>query len=323
LPASLRAGLALELHVVVEGDRLGADEALLEVAVDDAGRLRRGRARADRPGARFFRADGEVGLQAEELVAGADDAVEAGLGEAEAREEFLLLFVGSCATRISILPEITTAAPFGRACVRRRCRELGVARRGGLVLVDVADVEDGLGRQQLSILKGLLILGTSIFARRAGLPARAAASAFDQGERLPCFLVAARAFFSTFRASRGCRDRRASARSRWTRSRPERIDLAVDVDDVVVVEAAHDVGDGVDFADVGEELVAEALALAAPGRGPAMSTKFMRVGDDLLRAGDLRQRRGADRARRRRRRSARWCRTDSSPPAPPPCGSAR
>ena len=41
----------------------------------------------------------------------------------------------------------------------------------------------------------------------------------------------------------------------------DRVDPALDVDDVVVLEAAHHVGDGVDLADVGQELVAEALAL--------------------------------------------------------------
>src|SRR5690606_28062892 len=40
-----------------------------------------------------------------------------------------------------------------------------------------------------------------------------------------------------------------------------RIDGAGDVDDVVVLEAAHDVGDGGDLADMGQELVAEPLAL--------------------------------------------------------------
>ena len=41
-----------------------------------------------------------------------------------------------------------------------------------------------------------------------------------------------------------------------------RIDFACDMDDVVVVKAAHDVDDGVGFADVGEELVAQAFAFA-------------------------------------------------------------
>ena len=36
-----RAGLAARLDVVVVGDGLGADEAALEIGMDDAGRLRR------------------------------------------------------------------------------------------------------------------------------------------------------------------------------------------------------------------------------------------------------------------------------------------
>ena len=39
------------------------------------------------------------------------------------------------------------------------------------------------------------------------------------------------------------------------------IDLAVDVDDVGVIEHADDLGDGLGLADVGEELVAQAFAL--------------------------------------------------------------
>ena len=52
----------------------------------------------------------------------------------------------------------------------------------------------------------------------------------------------------------------------------DRVDLAGDVDHVLVVEAAHDVDDRVGLADVGEELVAQALALDAPATRPAMST---------------------------------------------------
>ena len=48
------AGLALQADVVVEGDGLGADEALLKVGVDDAGGLRGGVALVDRPGARLL-----------------------------------------------------------------------------------------------------------------------------------------------------------------------------------------------------------------------------------------------------------------------------
>ena len=87
LPASLRAGLAAELDEIVIGDRLGADEAALEVGVDLARRFRRLGAAVHRPGARFLRAGGEEGDEAEQLVAGVDHAGEPGLVEAEVGEE--------------------------------------------------------------------------------------------------------------------------------------------------------------------------------------------------------------------------------------------
>ncbi len=45
----------------------------------------------------------------------------------------------------------------------------------------------------------------------------------------------------------------------------DRVDLAGHVDHVVVLEAAHHVDDGVGLADVGQELVAQAFALAGAG----------------------------------------------------------
>ena len=66
----------------------------------------------------------------------------------------------------------------------------------------------------------------------------------------------------------------------------QRIDAALDMGDVVVLEAAHDMGDRVAFADIGEELVAEPLALrrAAHQAGDVDEGEAGR--DDLLRAGD-------------------------------------
>src|SRR5436309_1679810 len=60
-----RAGLAAEAYVVAEGDGLGADEALLEIGVDDAGGFGRAGADGDGPGAGFLGSGGEVGLQPE------------------------------------------------------------------------------------------------------------------------------------------------------------------------------------------------------------------------------------------------------------------
>ena len=66
-----------------------------------------------------------------------------------------------------------------------------------------------------------------------------------------------------------------------------RVDAALGVDDVVVVVGADDVQDRVGLADVGQELVAEALALVRAGDEPGDVVDLDRVGDDV---------RGADRA---------------------------
>ena len=65
------------------------------------------------------------------------------------------------------------------------------------------------------------------------------------------------------------------------------IDLAVDVDDVLVAEEAHDLGDRVGLADVGEELVAEALALARALHEARDVDELDGRGHDPLRVDDL------------------------------------
>ncbi len=45
-------------------------------------------------------------------------------------------------------------------------------------------------------------------------------------------------------------------------------------------------GDGIDFTDIGQELVAQPSPFEAPRTRPAMSTKVSRVGNDLLGARD-------------------------------------
>src|SRR3954470_16701574 len=83
-----RAGFALERHVIRIGDRLGPDKTLLEIGMDHARRLRCLGALRDRPGASLLRSHCEVGEQAQELVPGADDAVQPRLVEPDRLEVF-------------------------------------------------------------------------------------------------------------------------------------------------------------------------------------------------------------------------------------------
>ena len=86
------AGFATQGDIVGIGDGLGADKALFEIGMDHAGSRRPLGAAVDGPGARFLWPYGEIGNEVEQLVAGADQAVEAGLFEAERIEELGELF---------------------------------------------------------------------------------------------------------------------------------------------------------------------------------------------------------------------------------------
>ncbi|MCY1171975.1 hypothetical protein D9M73_121010 [compost metagenome] len=66
----------------------------------------------------------------------------------------------------------------------------------------------------------------------------------------------------------------------------DRIDLAFDMGDVVILEAAQHMHDRVDFADIAEELVAEAFALGRAAHQPGNVDKAQLRLDDLLRSRD-------------------------------------
>src|SRR5690348_5035876 len=88
-----RALITAERDVIVVGDRLGADEAALEVGVDDPRRLRRRVADVDRPGADLLRPGREVGLQPEQPERGADEPREPGFGLPHLGEEERAVFL--------------------------------------------------------------------------------------------------------------------------------------------------------------------------------------------------------------------------------------
>src|SRR5690606_23479158 len=80
-PGILALGFTAVTQQVLPPDDLSFDEPALEVTVNHAGGFRCSRALTHRPCAHFFLPGGEVRLQTEQLVSGADHGVEAGLFE--------------------------------------------------------------------------------------------------------------------------------------------------------------------------------------------------------------------------------------------------
>ena len=144
----------LELGEVFEGVDFGADEAAFEVGVDDAGGLGGGGADGDWPGADFFFAGGEVGLEAEEFVGAAGNGGESGFFEAEGFEHFFLLGLGHEGEFAFDLgaDRDNFAAFFGGV----GADALGHgALAVEIVFVDVHDVEDLFGGDEAEVFEGL------------------------------------------------------------------------------------------------------------------------------------------------------------------------
>ena len=158
----------------------------------------------------------------------------------------------------------------------------------GVLLVDVADVEHRLGGQQLRLRE----VPRFLFVLRLGQPRRLAFA--QQLQRLAedgagdlRFLVAGLAALDE--VGDALLQALEVGEQQLGLDRlgvGDRIDPVLDMLDVVILEAAQDVDDGVDLADVGEELVAEALALrrALHQAGDVDEGELGR--DDLGRAGD-------------------------------------
>jgi outer membrane receptor protein involved in Fe transport len=283
------AGLAAVLDEVIKADGLGADEALLEVGMDDGRGLRRGRAALHGPGADFLDPGGEVGLQAQQLVGGADDAVQARLVQAQVGEEGVAVLVLELAQ--FLLDGGRDRHHLGALAQRPRTHGVQVRVVAEAVLEHVGDVHHRLERQQEQVAdRGAVLVGQPQRARRlAGV--QPGAHPRQHLDPRPGVLVAG--LGGALGALQRLVDRFQVRQRQLGVDRldvGDRVDPVADVDHVVVLEAAHHVGDRVDFADVREELVAQALAAGGAGDQAGDVDELDRGRDHLLRLDDFGQR---------------------------------
>ena len=153
-------------------------------------------------------------------------------------------------------------ATIGAFCDLRVFGQLVQQRVVGETAVrDVGDEHGRLGGDQAQRLDQQHFVGVQAHrAHRLGV-VQVRHHAFHDGQQLGRVLVA-RAGFLVFAVDRFFHGAHVGQRQFGLDDFDivERVDLAGHVDHVVIFEAAHDVDDGVGFADVRQELVAQALA---------------------------------------------------------------
>ena len=167
---------------------------------------------------------------------------------------------------------------------------MGIAG-GRRTFLDIADIEHGLGGQQLRGLEHPQLLLVLDLHQPRGLAFAQQLQRLTQhlGHQLG-FLVALRGLllrgrhplFEAFKV----RQHQLGLDRVGIRNR---IDAVVDVLDIVIFETAQHVDDGVDLADIAEELVAKAFALAGPAHEAGDVDEGQLGRDDLLATRNRRQ----------------------------------
>ena len=134
---------------IIIGNDLGPDETTLEIGMDNGGGLRCGRTDSHRPGPDLFYPGGEVGLQMQQLVAGANHPVQSGLLQSHLGQELGLVLVFELGKlRLDRRTHGHDLGPF-RLCMGAHRVQVGVVLEA--VIVDIGDVKRALDGQQVQI----------------------------------------------------------------------------------------------------------------------------------------------------------------------------
>ena len=271
LDGSIVEVVGLEVAVA---DDAGTDETALEIAVDLTGSLRGLGALADGPCAALLLAVGQEGDEAQQVVAGGDEVVEAaGLDAHLGEEGFLLLggVVGDVLLGLGADGDVTCTLFLG-ACSHQRDVLVVFDALHQVVLAHVAGVEDGLAAQQAHLVEHGLLLGVALVE----VEAAGGLAAFQMSSKLlqPCSLgggsLVVAALCSLGHPACAVLNDLEVGEDQLIVDGVDVRDgvhgfglghILHDMDDVVVVKATHHMDDGVALADVAEEFVAEACAL--------------------------------------------------------------
>ena len=222
-----------------------------------------------RPRPHFLFAGGEIGLQPQQFVGAADHAVQARLIEPQVLEELGAVFVFQL--RDLRLDGRAHRDHDGAFLLRPRPHGVEVRIVGESGFIDVGDVHDGLERQQVQLAQVLaVILGERHGARRRVLSSRCACNFTSRSRAgIGLLVTALDGLAGTIHGLVDAGEIRKSQFGIDHVNVGDRIDATGHMHDVVVDEAAHHVRDRVGLADMRQELVAQALALAMrlpPGR---------------------------------------------------------
>ena len=253
-----------EFFEVGEGVDFSADEAPFEVGVNDTRGLRGGGTYGNGPSADFFFTGCKVRMQAQEVIGCVGDGFEGGFFEAQGFEHFQAFAVGHGGEFGFDLGADGNdlRAFFGGVLTHLHA---GRALAFEVIFIDIHDVEHALAGDEAQLLELLELIGV------IELDGSGRVALLKHGKKFAKDFVAGDVFgLTTLGRTLGFADGAFDALEVGEGKFDvddfdiaEGINAAADVEDFFAPgcfgEAADDLKDGIDFADVGEKLVAEAF----------------------------------------------------------------
>ena len=250
---------------ILEGDDLGTDEATLEVGVDLAGGLGSLGATLDGPCTALVGAGGQEAAQAQQSVAGLDQAIQTGLGNAQLLHEHGLL-VGIVQLGNVGLQLGADGQALGTLGVGQSLNGAEVAVVVGLVdlvLAEVGHIDGLLQGQQIALGDDCELLGVvGVGAGQLALVQVLQQAGQQSGLGGELLVAALHGLLALVDAALHHLDVGHDQLQVDDVDVTQRIGAALHMGDIAVLEAADNMDDGVGGADVGQELVAQTLALA-------------------------------------------------------------
>ena len=219
----------------------------------------------DGPGPALVLAAGEVGDEAQQGVAGLHQPVQAALADAQVLQEHgLLLALQLGDLRLQLGAHGDDLGPLGPGPLRYLPVVGGSLGVGEALLVQVGGVDDGLEGEQVAggdDRPGVVVAAVGPGGIAVVEPGEQALEDLHLAEEL---LVALGGLLGLVNAPLHHLHVGHDELQVDDVDVPDGVRSALHVDDVLVVEAAHHMDDGVGLPDVGEELVAQALAPGGP-----------------------------------------------------------
>jgi tetratricopeptide (TPR) repeat protein len=280
---------AAERDQIFEGNRFRGNEALFEIGMNDAGSDRGLVAGADRPGAGFLLAGGQVSPQTEQIIGLFDQRAGARLFDPEPREILgTLIWRQSAKLRFDFGRDHNGASavvPGGIVAdfLNPRVR----VRVAQFLFRDIAGEERGLRGEQEQSLQHRCFLRRHIKAESKFAAVQMRLQTVDQVEFSLRLFVPSFGELLLFRAPLlDAVEIRQNQFGVDDFNIPNGVHRIHHVFDIGVFKTANHLDDGVHFTDVPQELIAQTFAGARPLHEPGDIDKFKDGGYQLLRTAD-------------------------------------